>query len=137
MAITLAAAARLAECNATIALLNSGVINIYAGSQPDVDDAATGTLLVTMTFDSAAFAAASDDGTNADALAASIASATGITDGVASYYRCVQSDTTTTVFQGSITGSAGGGDMQISNTSITTGGTVEITSFTYRKTQAR
>lgn len=136
MAVTLAAAARKAEADATANLLNSGHIEIFTGSAPDIDTVATGTKLAALTFNASAFIAATDDGTNADAEANAIVSTTGITDGVAGYYRCWKADNITAVIQGTITGSGGGGDMELGNTSIATGQTVAVTSFIYRKTQA-
>lgn len=133
MTIQLAEAARIAECDATAALLDSGTIDIYSGSAPDPDAAATGTKLATFNFSATAFGAAVDDGTNADATANAIAATTGLDNGVAAYYRVNKSGGTVSVFQGSVSGSSGGGDMILGNTSIATSQAVTITSFIYRK----
>jgi hypothetical protein len=57
--------------------------------------------------------------------------ASAIATGTAGHFRVYKSDGTTCVAQGSVTGTGGGGDMEMDNTSITVGQTVTITAFTF------
>lgn len=124
-----------AALNATGAFdFDSGKLRIWTGSEPDVDAAPTGTLLVDITLPADAFAAASSQqaaksGTWEDT------SADGT--GTASYFRITESTDddgatggTYKRIQGSVTATGGGGDMELDNTSITTGQQVTVTSAT-------
>lgn len=57
-------------------------------------------------------------------------STTGLAGGTAGYFRIVDSAGTTCHLQGTVTATGGGGDMTIDNTSIASGQTVNVTSFT-------
>jgi hypothetical protein len=50
--------------------------------------------------------------------------------GTAGHFRLYAVDGTTQHMQGTVTGSTGGGDMTLDNTSISTGQTVTVTGFT-------
>lgn len=104
------------------------VVRIYSGSAPaNVGDTATGTMLVTYTLASDwASAASAGSKTLASLPIAGTAAATG----TAGYYRIWASGATTCHEQGSVTATGGGGDMTISNTSITSGQAINITGFT-------
>jgi len=106
----------------------AAIIRIYSGSAPaNVGDAATGTLLVSYTLASDWAAAGSSGSKTLNSLPiAGTASATG----TAGYYRIFASNGTTCHEQGTVTATGGGGDMTISNTSITSAQTVNITGFT-------
>src|SRR5579859_150953 len=64
----------IAAVNAVTALLNSGFIKIYTGSQPALNGAVTGTLLVTMTFSATAFPASTASAGTVTATANAITS---------------------------------------------------------------
>lgn len=131
MAVRLSTAARNATTNAITALVDAGsgpgVIEIRSGSQPaTAQDAATGTLLATVTLADPSFgASATGTATGTDPAAVSA-----VATGTAGWFR-VKDSTGATVFDGSATASGGGGDMQLSSTSLTSGGSVDITSLTY------
>lgn len=95
MTTRIANASARAAVNAVAALLNGGTLRIYTGTRPaDPDDAATGTLVATLTLGSPAFAAAVQNGDLAEATANAItgdtaADANGPADanGLVGYYR--------------------------------------------------
>ena len=106
----------------------SAKLRILTGAQPATcATAETGTLLVTYTLasDWAANAASGSKAFNSTPISGT-AAATGTTG----YYRITDSTGATCHEQGSITATAGGGDMTIDNTSVTSGQTVNITGFT-------
>lgn len=118
------------------AALADGVIHIYTGSQPASADAAvTGTLLGTVTVDGGAFTPGSptnglEFGTASGGVIAKAPGEswefTGLADGTAGWFRFVgnamddgTSSTTLPRIDGSIAKT--GGDLNLSNTAITTG----------------
>jgi hypothetical protein len=105
-------------------------LRIYSGTQPaDADSAITGTLLAELTCNATAFAAAASGGVLTLNAISSDTSANA--DGTATHFRIVDSAGTTTVLDGDVsTTGAGTGDLQLDSTSITTGQTVNVTSFT-------
>lgn len=131
MTIRLATTARNASTDGVVDLLDAGAgagtLKIYTGSQPaSAQDAATGTLLATVTLADPAFgASATGVATGTDP-----ASVTAVATGTAGWFRAADSNGAT-VFDGSVTATGGGGDMQLSTVSITSGGSVDITSMTY------
>lgn len=133
----LAAAARVAMCDALAGLLNSGKLKIYTGTAPDADAAATGTLLGTLTLNATAFGAASDNGTRALATANAITpdSAADAT-GTAGYFRVTKSDDTL-VYQGDVTATGGGGDLELDSVSISAGVQIDVTSLTIQVDEVR
>jgi len=129
MAIRLPAASRNAACDAVVdrvdAGAGAGTIQIRSGTQPaSADSAATGTLLATVTLSDPAFGPASNGSAS---LAGVPLSAVAVADGTAGWFRMLDSNGNT-VLDGSVSVTGGGGDLQLSTTTITTGLTVEITS---------
>lgn len=112
--------------NAETALLNSGTIKIYAGSQP-AEDAALGspTLLATLTFSSTAFGSSASGTATANA----IASGTAVASGTAGWFAFFKSDGTTVVGTGTCGVSGSGADLILASTTITSGVTVSCTGF--------
>ena len=113
--------------NAVTALLNSGTLKFYTGSQPALNAALTGTLLATLTFNSTAFAGATAAAGTVTATANPIASGTAVATGTAGYFALVTSGAAT-VLTGTVGTSAS--DINLNNTSITNGVTVSVSSFT-------
>ena len=131
MAVRLSTAARNASTDAVVDLIDAGAaagtIKIYSGSQPaSANDAATGTLLATVALADPAFGAASSGAASGTDPAAATASATG----TAGWFRVADSNGAT-VFDGSVTATGGGGDMQLSSVSLTSGGSVDLSSLSY------
>jgi hypothetical protein len=129
MATRIADAARNAAADAVVDRIDAGAgagtLKIYTGSQPaDADDAESGSLLVTITLSDPAYGAAS---AGAAALSGS-PSATASGTGTAGWFR-VEDSTGANVFDGSVTATGGGGDLELDNTSIASGQTVTITSL--------
>lgn len=121
-----------AMLNAFGALLNSGTIKIYTGSQPAVDVGVTGTLLATMTFGSTAFASATASGSGGSMSANSIASGTAAASGTAGYFVFEESGGTV-VLSGSV--GTSGCDMNLNSTSISSGATVSCSAATVTQPQ--
>lgn len=125
MATRLATATQNASANAVGTLLSGGSIEIRSGSQPaTANDAATGTLLATITL-----------GTAPSASSGSVAmpdpaSVNAVATGTAGWYRAKASGGATVV-DGSVTASGGGGDITLSSTSLVSGSPVDLSSFTY------
>lgn len=127
----LADAGAKAAADAVCALLNGGTIQVRSGTQPaNANAAATGTLLVTLTFSATAFAAASSAGV---ATANAIGAANAVAAGTASWFRAFKSDGTTAVWDGSVGTSAA--DLILSSVALVAGGNVAVSSFTYTQTQ--
>ena len=127
------AATTKAAVDAAAALLNSGFIEIYSGSQPAVDVALTGTKLAKLTFSATAFPASSNSGGTVTATANSITSDTSAVAGTAGYFALLKSDDTTVVATGSIATS--GADMTINSLTIAGGATVSCSAFTITESQ--
>jgi len=117
-----------AAVDALAALLNSGFIDIYTGTQPAVDGALTGTKLVRLTFGATAFANSTASGSGATATANAITSGTASAGGTAAYFALVKSDGTTVVGTG--TCGVSGSDLNLSTTTIAASDTVSCSSFT-------
>lgn len=128
--VRLANATNQAACDAVVDLIDggaaAGTIQIRSGTQPaDADDAATGTLLATLTFSDPAFGAAAVTG---------VATASAITDdssadatGTATWARVLDSNSNT-IFDCDV--NTTGATINLNTVSITAGATVSITSFT-------
>lgn len=104
----------------------AGTLKIYSGTQPaDADDAATGTLLVTFTLTdpSAAAAVAGVATMDFDPDLSATAAATG----TAGWFRIADSNGVTVV-DGAV--GTSGAELNLSSTSITSGGTVNLTTGT-------
>lgn len=109
--------------------LNNGFLRIYSGTRPtDADTALSGnTLLAQLTFGATAFPAASGGVLTANAITGdSSADATG----TATFARLFESNGTTVFADISVSATGGGGELQLSTTSIVSGVAVNITSLT-------
>jgi hypothetical protein len=132
VAIRLAAASRNAAADAVVDRIDggpaAGTIEIRTGTQPaTADDAATGTLLVTITLADPAFGSAS---AGSALIASTPRSGTAVATGTAGWFRAKDS-TGVTVFDGAVTATGGGGDLTLATTSIVSGADVRITSGSY------
>jgi hypothetical protein len=123
-------AAANAAAAAVTALCNGGTIQVRSGAQPaNANAAASGTLLVTLTFAATAYGAPAAGVATANAIGAANAVATG----TAAWFRAFKSDGTTAVYDGSVGTSAA--DLNLSSTAITNGGNVAVSSLTYTQTE--
>jgi len=122
-----------AMLNAFGALLNSGFIKVYTGSQPAVDVGVTGTLLVTMTFGATAFASATASGSGGSMSANSITAGTAGNTGTAGYFALVESGGSTVVATGSV--GTSGADLNFNTLSIVSGANVACSAFTVTQPQ--
>ena len=102
----------------------SALLRIYDGSRPATGGTAT-TLLAELTCN-ATFAAAASSGTLT--LNAITADSSANATGTATWFRIVQSDGSTHVMDGNV--GTSGSDLNFNSVSITSGGTVSVTSFT-------
>lgn len=117
-----------AEGDALAALLNSGYLRIYDGTQPATADTAVSTqvLLAELRFGATAFGACVAGLLTANAITAdSSANASG----TASWFRALKSDGTTAILDGSVGTSAA--NMIIATTAISSAQTVSCSSFTH------
>lgn len=116
----------IASLNAAAALLNAGTIKIYSGTQPALNAAVTGTLLVTLTFSGTAFATATASGGVVTATANTITSGTAVATATAGYF--VLEDSSAAV---KISGTVGvsGADLNMTSLSIVAGITVSCSAF--------
>lgn len=129
MAIQLSVAvrnARLDSLESTIS--NSAVLRIRTGGQPaSCATGDSGTVLAEATLPSDWMAAASS---GSKALSGTWQDTSADATGTAGHFRIYDNSGTTCHLQGSITGTGGGGDMELNNTSIAATQTVTITAFT-------
>jgi hypothetical protein len=137
MAVRISTAARNAAADAIAALANGGtgpgVLRVYTGGQPaGPATAPTGTLLAEFVLSDPAFAAAVAGSAALDTTPSLTDS--GLADGVAGWFRMLDSTEAAGaglgIVDGSITGSGGGGDLTMNTTQINTGVTVTITAGT-------
>jgi hypothetical protein len=114
------------------AVFNAGKIQIRTGAAPGANAAPTGTLLLEFTLPADAFAAAASGAKAKQGTWSTTASA----GGTAQHFRMITSSDTAAATQnearieGTVTGTGGGGDMTVDNTSIANGQTVTVTAFT-------
>lgn len=129
--VNLSDTAANAEANAFAPLCNSGTINIYSGTQPlNANTALSGnTLLATLTFSATAFGAPSGGVLTANP----ITSGTAVATGTATFARFVESDGSTVICDVAV-GTSGAG-INISTTSIVTGGLVACSSYLHNVTE--
>lgn len=129
MAVQLSTAVRNARLDAIETTIGtSAVLRIRSGAQPATCATAdSGTVLATLNLPSNWMNAASG-GTMTKAGTWEDLSADNT--GTAGHFRVYASDGTTCGIQGTITATGGGGDMTLDNTSIASGQTVTITTFT-------
>jgi len=121
-------AAANAAANAVAALCNNGYLRIYDGTQPTDANTAVGSQvkLAELRFGATAFGAASNGVATANAITDdSDADATGN----ASWFRVLESDGSTVVFDGSV--GTSGCNLNINSVAIQAHTTVSVTSLTY------
>ena len=129
----------IAAVNPLAALLNSGTLLVYTGTQPtDANTALSGqTLLVTLTFGATAFGTAVASGSAGSkvvtATANAITAGTCVATGTAAWFRCLKSDAVTVVLDGSV--STAGADLNFSTTAFSTGAVVSVSSFTIQQNE--
>jgi len=117
-----------AQAQAMADLCDGGVMRIYSGPQPA--DAMTGlagdnSLLVSVTLGTPAFSSVQYGVMTANAITSGVAS----DNGTASWFRIYKADGTTAIMDGSVGTTAT--NLVLSSTAITTGVTVEVTSFVH------
>jgi hypothetical protein len=121
-------AQRSRAADAVTARANNGRLRIYSGTVPaDANAALSGnTLLADLTFGGTAFGAAANGVATANAITAdSSADATG----TATFFRVLESDLTTVVFQGTV--GTSGAELNLSSVSVIAGGPVSVSALTY------
>src|SRR3990167_1288213 len=130
MAIQFSIAARNAMLDAIETAIGvSAVLKIRSGAQPvDCAAADTGTVLATINLASDWMAAASAGAKALSGLPVTDSSADAT--GTAAHFRVYASDGTTAHWQGSVTITAGGGDLTLDSVSITAAQQVNITGWT-------
>ena len=128
--VRLATAAQQSACDAVVDLIDggsgAGTIEIRSGTQPTTaNDAATGTLLATLTFSDPAFGAASSSGI---ATASAITQDSSADDtGTASWAR-IKDSTGATIFDCDV--GTSGATINLNTVSIVAGAAVSLSSFT-------
>jgi len=132
MATRIPNASRSAAADAVGDLMNAGAgagtFDVRSGVQPaSANDAASGTLLATFTAADPAWAAAVNGVKTLDA--APVLATVGLADADAGWFRAKDSDGAT-VFDGSVTATGGGGQLELNTVAISTGLDVEITGGT-------
>ena len=129
MALQYSVAVRNAQLDAVESTTGTAaILRIYSGAVPaNCAAAASGTLLAEMTLPSDWMAAASS---GSKALSGTWQDASANATGTAGHFRLLDSGGTTCHAQGTVTATGGGGDLTLDNTSIASGQSVTITSFT-------
>lgn len=128
MALGYVTALRNAQLDQITARMDGGsgaaLLRIYDGSRPATGGTAT-TLLAQLTLTDPSAAAASAGVLTLSSIAQD---ASADATGTATWFRIVQSDGTTHVMDGNV--GTSGSDLNLNSTSITSGATVSVTSFT-------
>jgi hypothetical protein len=124
-------AARDAACNAIVDLVDAGsgagTIKVYTGAAPtNPGDAASGTLLGTLTCSDPAFGASSTGTATASAITSDTSADN---SGTAGYFRILDSDATV-VMQGTAGLTGDTPNLVFDNATIVAGGTIAITALT-------
>jgi hypothetical protein len=104
---------------------NNATLKIYTGTQPAAGGVATGTLLVTITLPADAMGASSSGVASKAGTWSAVAGNTG----TAGWFR-IESSAGSRWYDGEVTATGGGGEIELTSTSIVSGQTVTITSFT-------
>ena len=133
MAIKLSNTARSSAADAVVDLADDGYIRIYDGSQPANPNTAivAQVLLAELRFGTPAFGAASNGVATANAITGEDSA---LATSTATWFRVLQSDGTTVLWDGTV--GTSGADLNLNSTSISTGGTVAITSMTYTQPES-
>jgi len=129
MAIQYSTSVRNAQLDAIeTAIGTAAVLKIRTGAPPaNVGTADSGTVLASMTLPSDWLAAASS---GSKAKSGTWQDSSADATGTAAHFRIYASDGTTAHIQGTVTATGGGGDLTLDNTSIASGQSVTISSFT-------
>lgn len=132
MVIRLPTASRNASVAAVANLVDAdvgaGTIQIRTGAQPATgNDPATGTLLATVTLADPAWSGPAAGVMTLDTTP--VLSTVGVAAGTAGWFRMLD-NSGDSIFDGNVTGTGGGGDLELNTTSISIGLTVEITAGT-------
>lgn len=101
------------------------ILEIRTGAAPGAENAASGTLLASITLPATPWSAAASGSKAKNGTWQATAGATG----TAAHYRLKNSGDTRRE-EGSITATGGGGDMTLDNTSVASGQVVTVTTFT-------
>ncbi len=128
----------IADVAAITALLNSGYLEIWSGSQPgDANQSLTGTKLAKLSLSATSFGTPVASGSTGSrvvtATANSITSSGALATGTAGYFALLKSDDATVVAMGSV--GTSGADLNLNTLSLVSGGTVAITAFTITQTE--
>lgn len=128
MALQLSTSVRNARLDAIESTIStSAILKIKSGSAPaDCATADSGTVLATLSLPSDWMAAASS---GSKAKSGTWQDASADATGTAAHFRIYDSGGTVCHLQGTVTATGGGGDLTLDNTSIASGQTVTITSF--------
>lgn len=128
MALQYSVAVRNAQLDAIESTIGvSAVLKIRSGAPPaTVGTADSGTVLATMTLPSDWLAAASS---GSKAKSGTWQDTSADASGTAGHFRIYASDGTTAHMQGTVTATGGGGDLTLDNTSIASGQSITINSF--------
>jgi hypothetical protein len=124
----LANVAANASVNAVTALINSGLLRIYDGSQPTTADTAVGAqvLLAELGFAGTSFGTA----VAGTATAAAITQGTAGTTGTAAWFRALTSGTAA-VFDGSVAAGTAVADLVLNTVNIVAAAVVQVSSLVY------
>lgn len=116
------------EADTLAALLNDGYLRIYDGAQPANADTpvTTQALLAEIRFGNPAFGSASNGVITANAITSDNSANT---TGTATWFRCLKSDGTTLVMDGSV--GTNGCNLNLNSVNIQAGAQVSVTSFTH------
>lgn len=128
MALQLSTSVRNARLDAIESTIGtSAILKIRSGSAPaDCATADSGTVLATLSLPSDWMAAASS---GSKAKSGTWQDASADATGAAAHFRIYDSGGTVCHIQGTVTATGGGGDLTLDNTSIASGQTVTVTSF--------
>lgn len=128
MAVQLSTTVRNARLDAIESTIGTtAVLKIRTGAAPaNCGTADSGTVLATLTLPSDWMAAASS---GSKAKSGTWQDASADATGTAAHFRIYESTGTTCHLQGTVTATGGGGDMTLDNTSIASGQTVTISTF--------
>lgn len=135
MALQLSVAVRNAQLDAFESTIGTAaVLKIWSGSAPANCAAAnSGTELASMTLPSDWMAAASS---GSKAKSGTWEDTSANASGTAGHWRLYASDGTTCHAQGTVTATSGGGDMELTTTTIVSGQPVVISTFTLTRANA-
>lgn len=118
--------ARLDTIESTVG--TSAVLKLRTGAAPaNVATADSGTVIATLSLPSDWMSAAAS---GAKAKTGTWEDLSADNTGTVAHFRLYASDGTTCHMQGTVTATGGGGDMEIQNTSVTSGQAITVTAFT-------